>query len=177
MASFFEESIEGTIEAIELHLHSLRVENSVSPFEGEQPGHFSSPSQAVLLVGGFGESPWLFQRLRSRLASLGLSLSRPDVPTCVFCESILICDLRGHRNKAVAQGAVAFFLDAIVTSRVSRFEYGIKTSVKYDPCNLQHAVRSSQAIFMADGVKRLPCGFTTILDEVRSQTRPVVPAL
>jgi len=39
-------------------------------------------------VGGFGESPWLFQRLRSRLAGLGLSLSRPDVPTCAFRQKV-----------------------------------------------------------------------------------------
>lgn len=83
-------------------------------------------------------------------------------------------DLRGHRNKAVAQGAVAFFLDATVTSRVSRFEYGIQTSVRFNPLNVQHAVRSSQAVVMADGFKRLPNVFATILDEVCSQARPVV---
>ena len=44
--------------------------------------------QAVLLVGGFGESPWLFQHLSSRLQGLGLSLSRPDTPTCAFLHVI-----------------------------------------------------------------------------------------
>ena len=74
----------------------------------------------------------------------------------------------------MAQGAIAFFLDATVTSRVSRFEYGIETSIRYDPYNVQHAVRSSQAVVMADGIKRLPNVFSTILDEVCSQTRPAV---
>ncbi|KAF9650947.1 hypothetical protein BDM02DRAFT_3092037, partial [Thelephora ganbajun] len=132
VASFFEASIQGTISAIEAHLCSLKVNDS-----------------AVLLVGGFGESPWLFQRLRSRLADLGLSLSRPDVPT----------------SKAVAQGAIASFLDGIVRSRVSRFKYGTKISVPYNPYDAQHAERSSQAVFMADGIKRLPNGFSTILDQ------------
>jgi hypothetical protein len=30
VASFFEESVEGTMDAIELHLHSLKIDNSVS---------------------------------------------------------------------------------------------------------------------------------------------------
>ena len=71
----------------------------------------------------------------------------------------------------MAQGAVAFFLDGIVKSRMSRFKYGIRTSVPYNPYDAQHAERSSQAIFMADGLKRLPNAFTTILDEVRLQAR------
>lgn len=48
------------------------------------------------------------------------------------------------------------------------------TSVAYNPYNVQHAIRSSKAIFMSDGVKRLPNAFSTILDEVCSQTRPAV---
>lgn len=125
-------------------------------------------------MGGFGESPWIFQRLRSRLDGLGLSLSRPDVPTCVFVKKFRPPDLRVHSNKAVAQGAIAFFLDAIVTSRVSRFKYGIEINVPYNPYNTQHAVRSSEAFFMADGIKCLPNGFSTILHEVCSQARLVV---
>lgn len=71
----------------------------------------------------------------------------------------------------MAQGAIAFFLDAIVKSRVSRFKYGTEVCVEYQPYNTQHALRSSQAFFMADGIKRLPNGFSIILDEVCSQTR------
>jgi len=82
--------------------------------------------------------------------------------------------LHVYSNKAVAQGAIAFFLDAVVTSRISRFEYGIKVCVHYEPYNAEHAMRSSQAVFMADGVKRIPGGFSTILDEVCSQTCPLV---
>ncbi|KAF9783709.1 hypothetical protein BJ322DRAFT_1066702 [Thelephora terrestris] len=132
VAAFFEESIKGMIHAIESHLDSFKADDST-----------------VLLVGGFGESPWLFQRLRSRLECLGLSLSRTDVPT----------------NKAVAQGAIAFYLDGIVKSRVSRYKYGVLTNVRYNPYDPQHAERWSQAVFMADGVKRLPGAFSTILDE------------
>jgi len=85
-----------------------------------------------------------------------------------FAKKFCSLDLHVHSNKAVAQGAIAFFLDATVTSRVSRFEYGIEFCVTYEPYDVQHAMRTSQAIYMADGVKRLPGGFSTILDEVCS---------
>jgi hypothetical protein len=49
---------------------------------------------------------------------------------------------------------------------MSRFEYGIEVGVVYDPYNPEHAERSSQAIFTADGIKSLPNGFSIILDEV-----------
>lgn len=51
-------------------------------------------------------------------------------------------------------------------SRVSRFKYGVQISVPYDPYDPQHAERSSQAEYLADGIKCLPNAFSTILDEV-----------
>lgn len=53
-------------------------------------------------------------------------------------------------------------------SRISRFKYGIRMSVPYDPYNPEHAKRSSQAVFMADGIKHLPNAFSTILEKVRA---------
>jgi hypothetical protein len=61
-----------------------------------------------------------------------------------------------------------------VKSRVSRFKYGIEASVRYNPYDPQHAERSSQAIFMVDGVKRLPGEFSTILDEVGFTGSPIL---
>lgn len=77
----------------------------------------------------------------------------------------------------MAQGAIAFFLDAIVTSRVSRYKYGIEANVPYNPYDPQHAERSSQAAFMVDGAKWLPNAFSMILDVVCSQTCLLVPRL
>ena len=37
----------------------------------------------------------------------------------------------------------------------------------YHPYDPEHAERSSQALYMADGIKRLPNAFSIILDEVR----------
>lgn len=149
-----------------MHLSSLKTEDSVSPLLKRSAP--IKPRQAVLLVGGFGESPWLFQRLRSRLERLGLPLSRPDVPTCAFPHPLPTPINPADRNKAVAQGAIAFFLDGIVKGRVSHFKCGVRVSTPYNPYDPQHAERSSQAVYMADGIKRLPGAFSTILDEVRS---------
>jgi hypothetical protein len=173
VASFFEESIEGTIDAIELHLHSLKVNDSVSS-QVEQSGHCQTPFrlysswEALVKAPGFSNA--------YALASPVWDYHYPD-PTfrrALSSNNSGLLGLHVHSNKAVAQGAIAFFLDAIVTSRVSRFEYGIEVCARYEPYNVQHAVRSSQAVFMADGVKRLPNAFSTILDEVCSQTRPFV---
>lgn len=51
---------------------------------------------------------------------------------------------------------------------MSRSKYGIMACVPYDPYDPQHAERSSKAYYMADGVKRLPGAFSTILNEVGS---------
>ena len=82
VASFFGASIEGAIGAIESCVRMLKAKHTVSS-QPRRLGHYQTTSRLLSLVGGFGGSPWLFQRLRSRLAGLGLSLSRPNVPTCV----------------------------------------------------------------------------------------------
>jgi len=109
------------------------------------------------------------------LPAWGYHYPGPMFQRKLFVKQLWPPNSRVHSNKAVAQGAVAFFLDAFVTSRMSRFKYGIRMTVTYNPYNVQHAERSSQATFMADGIKRLPNAFSTILDEVRLQVHPLAP--
>ncbi|KAF6752176.1 hypothetical protein DFP72DRAFT_905128 [Ephemerocybe angulata] len=104
--------------------------------------------KTVFLVGGFSASNWLYEQVRERTARLGVTLSRPDT----------------HVNKAVSNGAVSFYLDSAVTSRVSRLTYGIKTYVRYDPTNVEHRNRSHRtSIHPALGVPILICRFYPIL--------------
>lgn len=49
--------------------------------------------------------------------------------------------------------------------------------MRYNPYDPEHAERSSQAVYMADGVKRLPNAFSTILDEVSFTSSPTDPIL
>lgn len=70
---------------------------------------------AAFLVGGFAASPYLFSSLRELLKEEGLDICRPD----------------NYTNKAVAEGAVSFFLEHFVTVRVTKMAYG---SPHQDPC-------------------------------------------
>jgi len=101
----------------------------------------------VFLVGGFAASEWLFARLRTHLGSLNLNFSRPD----------------SHTGKAVAYGAVAFFLDHRVSARVAKFTYGTRCAVEFDRQNAQHKMRANYAIPRPSGRTVLPNAFSAIL--------------
>ncbi|EIW80616.1 hypothetical protein CONPUDRAFT_166095 [Coniophora puteana RWD-64-598 SS2] len=101
----------------------------------------------VFLVGGFAASGYLFSQLQVRLASTGLSLSRPD----------------SHANKAVADGAMSYYIDHLVTSRVAKYTYGMKMNVAFDPTNRQHVARWNTVFTWPSGGQRVPGVFDTIL--------------
>ncbi|KAI0656119.1 hypothetical protein C8Q70DRAFT_1056985 [Cubamyces menziesii] len=107
----------------------------------------SHPISTVLLVGGFAANPWLFSALQGELASLGLRLFRPDA----------------HTSKAVAEGAVSFYLDHFVSARVIRMTYGVEVGVHYDKNKAEHLARRHQCYTRPNGGVRLPHGFSVIL--------------
>ncbi|KAJ6458045.1 hypothetical protein C8R47DRAFT_1188838 [Mycena vitilis] len=131
---FFEPSISAVARAIEEQCSAASAVASVS---------------AVFLVGGFAASDWLFSELKNRLKSLklGVDLTRPDA----------------HLNKAVADGAVSFYIDHHVSVRVARFTYGLQVIQVYDPENSEHTARSKQAFKCATGQVIVPGTFNPIL--------------
>ncbi|CAA7263131.1 unnamed protein product [Cyclocybe aegerita] len=56
---------------------------------------------SVFLVGGFASSNWLFNTLKNTFTPQGMDVSRPN----------------SHTNKAVADGAVSFYIDHFVETR------------------------------------------------------------
>ena len=70
------------------------------------------------------------------------------------------------RNKAVADGALSFYLDHSVRSRVSRFTYGIQCRVLYDINDAEHLQRSASSVISLGGDRRIPGGFDVILPKV-----------
>ncbi|KAJ7652892.1 hypothetical protein B0H17DRAFT_1214867 [Mycena rosella] len=72
-------------------------------------------SALSVLVGGFAASEWLYSELKERMNARGLELSRPD----------------SHINKAVADGAVSFYLDHFVSARISKHTDGVECSIIY----------------------------------------------
>ncbi|KIP02816.1 hypothetical protein PHLGIDRAFT_122128 [Phlebiopsis gigantea 11061_1 CR5-6] len=101
----------------------------------------------VFLVGGFAASPWLYARLRAILQAEGMELSRPD----------------NHTNKAVAEGAVSYFLSNSVAARISRLTYGAPCVRDYVPSDMEHAMRSHRTYSRPSGRVVVPDAFQVIL--------------
>ncbi|KAF9817090.1 hypothetical protein IEO21_03672 [Rhodonia placenta] len=115
--------------------------------EQQQAAPDTSRPKMVLLVGGFAASPWLFSRLQSASHGMGLNISRPD----------------RHTSKAVAEGAVSFYLDNWVSVRVARVTYGVKCSIQYTPSAPDHAQRSSTISQRPSGKQLIPGHFSVLL--------------
>ncbi|KAG2122351.1 hypothetical protein DEU56DRAFT_974525 [Suillus clintonianus] len=107
----------------------------------------SAPVNLVCLVGGFAASDWLFARLQEYFLPLGLRFCRPD----------------SHVNKAVADGAVSFYIDHLVSSRVARATYGVECITPYDSQDLEHRIRQHKSFIDATGELCLPEYFESIL--------------
>lgn len=107
------------------------------------------PVSSVFLVGGFAASDWLYNQLKNSLEPFGLHFSRPD----------------SHVNKAVADGAVSFYLDHFVSARISKMAYGINCSVPFDPTNKEHQNRLSSVFTSLTGEKKLSGVFSVILQK------------
>ncbi|EFI28055.1 hypothetical protein CC1G_14081 [Coprinopsis cinerea okayama7 len=101
------------------------------------------PIHSIFLVGGFAASDYLYTQLDD-LSALGLTVLRPDI----------------------ADGALSFYLDHRVVSRVSRFTYGVNCHVPYNPRDEEHQIRSITSWFSASGNRRLPGFFSVILPKV-----------
>ncbi|KAJ3535905.1 hypothetical protein NMY22_g6267 [Coprinellus aureogranulatus] len=107
-----------------------------------------APIKSICLVGGFSASTWLYENVREQIEPLGVSVSRPDT----------------HVNKAVSSGAVSFYLDNLVSSRVARVTYGATACAVFDINNPHHQQRWDRVILHpATGEWVLPGMFGPIL--------------
>ena len=70
------------------------------------------------------------------------------------------------RNKAVADGALSFYFDHSVRSRVSRFTYGIPCRIRYDNNDIQHLLRFASSVISPGGDRKIPGAFDVILPKV-----------
>ncbi|TFK19368.1 hypothetical protein FA15DRAFT_674490 [Coprinopsis marcescibilis] len=113
----------------------------------EQRKTCHKPISHVVLVGGFSASDWLFHQVSQALTPKGLNVIRPD----------------SHVNKAVSDGAISFYLDHFVRTRVAKFTYGQFCTLKYNPQDPEHAQRSSDVFTSYAGEQRLSGSFDVIL--------------
>ncbi len=66
----------------------------------------------------------------------------------------------------MSDGAISFYLDHYVRTRVAKVTYGSKVSVPYSTSDIEHVRRLSTAFTDVDGTLLLPGGFRTILQKV-----------
>lgn len=105
------------------------------------------PISHAFLVGGYASSDFLF-----------LSLQRHPA----FSDTIL-CRPGTQLNKAVADGAVSFYIDHLVKTRVAKVTYGIPVAIRYVSSRLDHIARKKTKILSFSGQWMLPNAFGSIL--------------
>ncbi|KZP25917.1 hypothetical protein FIBSPDRAFT_1041019 [Athelia psychrophila] len=102
---------------------------------------------SIFLVGGFAASDWLHSKLHAHMSAQGMNFFRPD----------------SHVNKAVAEGALSFYLDHRVSARVAKKTYGLSCYQPFDPANGQHKKRAHKRFTNAAGIAIIPDFFSIIL--------------
>ncbi|KAF8840352.1 hypothetical protein BDN67DRAFT_1011541, partial [Paxillus ammoniavirescens] len=122
------------------------VEEIAEAFE-KQCKASATPIKYAFLVGGYAASGFLYRRLQNHPAFSDLHLCRPA----------------NHVNKAVADGAVSFYIDHLVTSRTSRFTYGIDGLHYYDSNLADHRERGKTQFVGPSGHIMLPKAFHPIV--------------
>ncbi|KZT00295.1 uncharacterized protein LAESUDRAFT_764717 [Laetiporus sulphureus 93-53] len=135
------DSLSGSDELASFFEPSIRA--IVNAVEGQRRS-VNGGLNMVFLVGGFAASPWLFSRLQSSLSYYGLTLARPD----------------RHTSKAVAEGAVAFYLEHWVSVRVMKVTYGVECTVEYDETNPEHRIRRGRITTRPSGRRALGDSFS-----------------
>ncbi|KAF9047806.1 hypothetical protein BJ165DRAFT_1403442 [Panaeolus papilionaceus] len=113
----------------------------------EQSKTSHKPISHVVLVGGFSANDWLYEKVQTALTPLGLNILRPE----------------SHVNKAVSDGAISFYLDHFVRTRVSKLTYGNFCHIPFDPNAPDHQQRVSKTFISVSGNKRISDSFDIIL--------------
>ncbi|KAF9559594.1 hypothetical protein CPC08DRAFT_736124 [Agrocybe pediades] len=101
----------------------------------------------VVLVGGFAANDWVYKSVSTLLSKPDLNVLRPE----------------NHVNKAVSDGAISFYLDHVVRSRVSRLAYGSFSAIRYNPSDREHLARERNVFAMPSGEKFIDDAFIIIL--------------
>jgi len=80
------------------------------------------------------------------------------------------------RNKAVAIGAVSYYIDHFVTTRIAKFTYGLPSEIVYKPFDPEHVRRAHNTYVDAMGDMRVRNAFSTMLTRVR-HSQPLLGTL
>jgi len=86
------------------------------------------------------------------------------------CPRLTVVRPEEHVNKAVAHGAIYFFINHYVHTRMSRATYGIMCSRDFDKNDPEHLKRSATIFLGADGKWRTPGAFSNVLGKGKKIT-------
>ncbi|KAG8794422.1 hypothetical protein FRC12_024574 [Ceratobasidium sp. 428] len=113
-------------------------------------------SPYYILVGGFGDSPYLKSTMRTRFG-VSNRLTTSNIPGA----------------KAVADGAAIWAVAKSVVSRASRYSYGVQVVTPYDQFNTEHVGRT--IINSPSGIRKVGGGWSEIVakDTVMSDSSSV----
>ncbi|GAB1520878.1 hypothetical protein RhiTH_003967 [Rhizoctonia solani] len=103
----------------------------------------------ILLVGGFGDSPYLQQQLKERYNPLGSQLTTANDST----------------SKAVAEGAIMWNTMTSVFSRAPNWSYGIQGYVRFDSYSSDHRERTT--FTTPDGYEKVTGVWCEIVKKVK----------
>ncbi|KAG6334774.1 hypothetical protein ID866_4307, partial [Astraeus odoratus] len=100
------------------------VEAITEAFEQQQKAS-TMPIKHAFLVGGYAASDFLYSSLQQHPVFSDVTLCRPG----------------NYVNKAVADGAVSFYIDHLVSTRVATVTYGVPCNIVYQSQLVDHIVR------------------------------------
>ncbi|KAF8632437.1 hypothetical protein AX15_001880 [Amanita polypyramis BW_CC] len=109
----------------------------------------TKPVKFVVLVGGFSGNEYLYAQIKDALQEYGIAVSRPD----------------GQLSKAVADGAVLFYVNHYVNKRIARYTYGNACSYVYNPNDPEHSQRSGQVYISSSRKQYIRGAFDVILSK------------
>ncbi|KIM58498.1 hypothetical protein SCLCIDRAFT_128166, partial [Scleroderma citrinum Foug A] len=110
-------------------------------------GATSIPIKHAFLVGGYAASDYLFMSLQRHPTFSHVTLCRPA----------------NHVNKAVADGAVSFYIDHLVTTRAAKLTYGLTCLTPFQSGRADHVSRTNTKLRDLAGSWVLPNAFQSIL--------------
>ncbi|KAG8752842.1 hypothetical protein FRC14_006668 [Serendipita sp. 396] len=116
----------------------------------------------LILVGGFGESPFLRSRFEQEFGSQGTDIVTVEEPSKKAAAYVSPTH-RTFPNLSYSEGAVMWYSKQMVSARVARFTIGTEILVLFDPANAELWKRRHQAIICPDGRTYLPDGFKIIV--------------
>ncbi|KIM40828.1 hypothetical protein M413DRAFT_27965 [Hebeloma cylindrosporum] len=101
----------------------------------------------VVLIGEFAASDWLFHKVHETLLPHGINTIRPE----------------SHSNNAVSDGAILFYHDYLMRTRVSNTTYGNFCHIPFETDDPDHQARLHKAFTSISGLRRINEFFEVIL--------------